>query len=158
MPQQKIPGHIWMLRLGSLRCYFLLKTLYGQGRSQRLSRGYTVNRRSFLGLSLKGAVLGLALSTGFGRAALSVIGYERRVILEIFSPIDAIGIVDNLLPLGVNGNVMVVPCGQVVDIPYRFYEVLKNSVRKTHFQPADEEPCYPHHVHKFYDKELVEPA
>lgn len=118
-----------------------------------------MNRRSFLGLSLKSAVLGIALSTNLGRAGFSVITIrkERTVLLEVFPG------VQNPLPIGVNGSVMVVPTGEPVEVPYRFYEALKNAVKRTYYQPAlqamqhRDEHYYPHRVLKVYEREEQTP-
>lgn len=114
----------------------------------------SMNRRNFLGLFLRGALLGAALSTSLGRAALHLVKVERRVVLEVAPGID------NPLAVGVNGDVMLLPCGEPINIPYPYYEVLKNAIKRTYVPSgrgnvilAQDEPYYPHKVYKIYDRE-----
>lgn len=52
--------------------------------------------------------------------------------------------------LSVNGKAMSVPRGKMVDIPYEYYEVLKNAVAKTWdstMEESREVPAYPYQVY-----------
>lgn len=67
------------------------------------------------------------------------------------------------VPVGVNGVHMLIPRQKEVDVPYRYYLVLKNAVR-THYQQdqetndmiATEVPAYPFQVVKMPSEEEIE--
>ncbi len=54
------------------------------------------------------------------------------------------------VPVGVNGVVMLVPRGRPVDIPYRYYEVMRHAIKRTYEQDettheviSSDVPSYP---------------
>lgn len=114
------------------------------------------------------------LDAGRGAAPLAIAGAASRLelIQQKAGTVSASGRYDPLVtvlvyegqedggkrpvPVGVNGTIILVPRGKPVQLPYRYYEALKNAERVTYSEGADGELL--EHKMAAYPFQTIQPA